>query len=96
MSRTFTLHNSNSQLVSNLMSTTTPNYNPVVQRGQAPKGVRLSLPRKFLGRSPSRGGAMAALCNDLAIYGCNVNPTKAGTTAGERKVISRRNISKFS
>lgn len=96
MSRTFMLHNSNSKLVTNLMSTTTPNVNPVVSRGQAPANVKLVLPRRYLGRDATRGGAMAALCNDLAIYGCNVNPVKAGTTGGARKIISRRNISKFS
>lgn len=76
--------------LAHLTQSTTPHSAPVVRRGEVPKGVPLRLPAKFLGRSPSKGGAMSKLCDDLRVYGCNVNPVKAGTTGGERQVISRR------
>lgn len=87
MPRTFIVHD-----VGQLTSLLNTNVRtaPVVRRGEAPKGVPLRLPAKFLGRSPSKGGAMSKLCDDLRVYGCNVNPTKAGTTGGEGQIISRK------
>jgi len=76
--RTFTIHDVNSAQARRLM--------PI----ERPKFVPAALPPRFLGRNPSKGGAMGKLCDDLAIYGCNVNPRRAGTTGGQGVVISRR------
>jgi len=79
MPRTFTIHDVSS-----------PQARRLSQPIARPKLIPLSLPPRFLGRSASKGGAMGKLCDDLAVYGCNVNPRRAGTTGGQGKVISRR------
>jgi len=79
MPRTFTIHDVSS-----------PQSRRLSQPIERPKLIPLSLPQRFLGRSASKGGAMGKLCDDLAVYGCNVNPRRAGTTGGHGNVISRR------
>lgn len=88
MPRTFIVHDI--AKFNHLLNSTPLNTAPVVSRGQAPKGVPLCLPPRFLGRNPSKGGALNALCNDLRVYGCNVSPIKAGTTGGHGQVVSRK------
>lgn len=70
-------------------------FNPVVgNRAVPPQFVPKALPSRFQGRNASKGGAMGKLCDDLRVYGCNVNPVKAGTTGRfeNAQVVSRRVI----
>lgn len=67
---------------------TKPISHPVMSRGQIPDNVPLYTPARFAGRNPSRSPAMASLCNNLAVFGCNVNPRTTGTTGGEYEIVA--------
>jgi hypothetical protein len=89
MPRVHMVHTAGAQSLSAACATPL-RINSVVSRGVAPKGVPLALPPRFHGRAPSKSGAMGSLCDTLSVYGCNVNPMRAGTTGGHGQVISRR------
>ena len=76
------------------MCATPVRFNPVVGNRAVPKNVPLRTSPRFLGRNASKGGAMGKLCDDLRVYGCNVNPVRAGTTGRYERVhvVSRRVI----
>lgn len=65
------------------------------KRPNSPLNAPRSLPARFLGGPKSGRYPTAALCSNLAVYGCNVHPMRAGTSGGERQIASRRNVSKF-
>jgi hypothetical protein len=56
--------------------------------------ARVLPPRYALGRSSTRA-PMHSLVSYFATYGVNASPFRMGTTAGERRILSTRNISKF-
>jgi hypothetical protein len=92
MPRVHMIHAGGAQSLSAQCATPTK-CNPVVgNHAVPPQHVPKALPARFMGRSASKGGAMGKLCDDLRVYGCNVNPVKAGTTGGHGQVISRRVI----
>lgn len=62
----------------------------------APKSVMLRTPPRVYMKSTSPKNPMHNTCRTFSVYGVNANPMKAGTTAGDRAIVSRRNTSKFS
>lgn len=90
MARVRSIHAGGAQSLS-AQCATPLRVNPVVGNYATPKQfVPKALPPRFMGRNASKGGAMGKLCDDLRVYGCNVNPVKAGTTGGHGQIISRR------
>lgn len=71
------------------------NTHTTPKRPYSPLDAPLVLPTRFLGGPKSGKYPTATLCSNLAVYGCNVHPMRAGTTGGEHQIASRRNVSKF-
>lgn len=56
--------------------------------------ARVLPPRYALGRSSTRA-PMQSLVLYFTTYGVNASPFRLGTTAGERHIVSTRNVSRF-
>lgn len=54
--------------------------------------IMLRTPLRFIGRNNSGGyrSNMGSMCDNFRVYGVQANPMKAGTTAGEGVIVSRR------
>ena len=68
---------------------TMPAYTP------QPRRIALRTPPRFMGGPQSSKFHMFSMVETFKTYGVNANPFKAGTTSGDKVVISRRNTSKF-
>jgi hypothetical protein len=56
--------------------------NPVVSKGEIPKGVPLALPQRLYARNAgSRGSSMRAVCSELEVFGLKQNPVKCGAVS---------------
>ena len=55
----------------------------------------LYTPQRYGTTKQSSRSPMASLCDYFNTYGVNSSPLRSGVTGGERRIVSTRNISKF-